>query len=335
MTARGAMLGLAYGDCLGGPVEFSTAKKAKKRYRLPLNRWSLPRDGRVTDDTQMALAVGEALGEALYVKDTSVGYVMDQLVNELVTWELSPDNTPDRAPGVTCRTACKKLVEGRHWLQATDPRSKGCGANMRVAPVGLASSLSVDQRGGIAQLQAAMTHGHPTALAAADVTQEAVWLLNHGVHLDSLLFELVNYCQERLGRYHEEWLGPVWRAGGHFQSRTQFMNSGWHEVYGALMKVHRALKRPHLWKLDPCLLTGAGWTAEECLATALFCLLQHPDDPTRALQRSLWTSGDTDSIASMVGTFIGALHGEDAFPAQWRERIEYQRRLIRVADQLS
>jgi ADP-ribosylglycohydrolase len=329
------MLGLAYGDCLGGPVEFSTEKKARKVYGRKLNRWSLPRNGRVTDDTQMALAVGEAVGEALYVKDTSVHYVMDQLVNELITWYLSPDNTYDRAPGGTCMTACRKLTEGHHWLASTDPHSKGCGANMRVAPVGLVDSLSVEHRSGIAQLQAAMTHGHPTALIASDVTQQAVWLLNHGTAPRQLLVELMDYCHSRLGQYHEAWLGPLWRAGNHFSNPNGYVNAGWYEVHNALVKVNRALKKPHLMKLDPSLVTGEGWVAEECLATALYCFLQYPDDPMKALHRSLLTKGDTDSLAAMTGTFVGAYHGEGAFPKAWQERIEYQRRLLRVADQLS
>lgn len=332
MSARGAMLGLAYGDSLGGPVEFVTAKKARKVIGRRLNRWSL-RTGRVTDDTQMALAVGEAVGEALYVKDTSVNYVMDQLVNEFITWYLSPDNTAERAPGATCMTSARHLTEGQHWLQATDPHSKGCGANMRVAPVGLTDRLSVDQRSGIAQLQAAMTHGHPTALVAADVTQEAVWLLNHGTHPGYLLGELLDYLS-RL-RYQEAWLGPVWRAGGHFASQKSYLVVGVQEVYTALMNVDRALRKPRLSKLDPCQVTGEGWVAEECLATSLYCFLQHVNEPLQALHRSLLTKGDTDSLAAMTGTFIGAYHGQDVFPSQWQERIEYQRRLLKVADSLS
>lgn len=52
---------------------------------------------------------------------------------------------------------------------------------MRVAPVGLAPGLSDEQRAGAAQLQSVLTHGHPTALAASDLTAHAVRLLAHGV----------------------------------------------------------------------------------------------------------------------------------------------------------
>jgi ADP-ribosylglycohydrolase len=50
-------------------------------------------------------------------------------------WAGSPDN--NRAPGMTCLRACGELSLDVPWTQATVIGSKGCGANMRVAPVGL------------------------------------------------------------------------------------------------------------------------------------------------------------------------------------------------------
>ena len=79
---------------------------------------------------------------------------------------------------MTCLGACEGLAEGRPWYEATVTSSKGCGAIMRVAPVGLLSEerdgVTATTRAAIAQFQAALTHGHPTALAAADLTAAAV-----------------------------------------------------------------------------------------------------------------------------------------------------------------
>lgn len=72
------------------------------------------------------------------------------------------------------------LDSDRLWQEASQTGSKGCGANMRVAPVGLVPGLSEEQRSGAAQLQAALTHGHPTALAASDLMARAVYLLAQG-----------------------------------------------------------------------------------------------------------------------------------------------------------
>lgn len=101
-----------------------------------------------------------------------------------LAWAASPDN--NRAPGMTCLRACGGLSLGLPWTQATVTGSKGCGANMRVAPVGLVSGYDLDTLAGIAQLQAAMTHGHPTALAASELTAYAVRVLREGTDLGAL-----------------------------------------------------------------------------------------------------------------------------------------------------
>ena len=61
--------------------------------------------------------------------------------------------------------------------------SKGCGANMRVTPVGLLPDLDLDTLAGLSQLQAGLTHGHPTGLAASELTAYAVRILLDGVPL--------------------------------------------------------------------------------------------------------------------------------------------------------
>ena len=74
---------------------------------------------------------------------------------------------------------------------------------------------------------------------------------------------------------------------------------------------------------DPCLVTGAGWIAEEALATALLCAVRHAGDPVTALARAATTSGDSDSIACLTGAVLGASHGMTAWPPEWAGRIEY------------
>jgi ADP-ribosylglycohydrolase len=59
--ASGCLFGLACGDALGAPTEFFSVNEIRARFAPggPLQPEGDPR--RVTDDTQMALAVGEAL----------------------------------------------------------------------------------------------------------------------------------------------------------------------------------------------------------------------------------------------------------------------------------
>lgn len=107
------------------------------------------------------------------------------------------------------------------------------------------------------------------------------------------------------------------------------MAHGWDECAGALDRVGRALASGR-HDGDPCRATGAGWVAEEALATALYCYLISPGEPVAVVGRAAATSGDSDSIACLAGAFAGASLGMDAWPGGWRERIEYADRLSRL-----
>lgn len=76
----------------------------------------------VTDDTQMTLAVGEALVEA--VRPFTIATLEPPLRCAFVAWCDSPDN--NRAPGNTCLNACANLASGLPWTKATVANSKGC-----------------------------------------------------------------------------------------------------------------------------------------------------------------------------------------------------------------
>lgn len=79
----------------------------------------------------------------------------------------------------------------------------------------------------------------------------------------------------------------------------------------------------------PCAITGAGWVAEEALATGLLCFL-FPDDPLVVARRAVVSSGESGSIACLAGAFAGVYYGLDAWPKGWTERIESRDRSMRL-----
>lgn len=171
LRASGSLFGLAYGDALGKPTEFLTVAEIERRYGPAGPRELSGEPALVTDDTQMALAVGWALHEAPSLTPEAVEPLLRR---RFLAWAVSPDN--NRAPGMTCLRACAELSRGLRWQEATVVGSKGCGANMRVTPVGLLD-VDLDTLAGLAQLQAGLTHGHPTGLAASELTAYAVFAL--------------------------------------------------------------------------------------------------------------------------------------------------------------
>lgn len=84
------MFGLAYGDALGKPVEFKSYPAIVATFGSG-GPTELPKKALVTDDTQMALAVGWAL--------LKQGDLVQNLTTNFIRWMKSPDN--NRAPGNT------------------------------------------------------------------------------------------------------------------------------------------------------------------------------------------------------------------------------------------
>jgi ADP-ribosylglycohydrolase len=323
-AATGSLLGLALGDALGFPTEFNDVRSILAKCG-PWREMELPQQAFVSDDTQMTLALGRGLRTAMDRGVLEPTRLEPSVREEFVDWYQSPEN--NRAPGRTCMTACRLLKEqGRAWQDASQIDSKGCGANMRVAPVGLAPGLSDEQRAGAAQLQSALTHGHPTGLAASDLTARAVRLLAEGTQPARLVDELRAYAHGNRARYHHFWLGDLWTRA---QDPTpeHFAARGWDECLAVLDRLQDALRTPDP-ETDPCLATGEGWIAEEALATGLLCFLLFPEEPVTALRRAACTSGDSDSIACLTGAFAGAWLGAGAWPVDWTDRIEYRSDLL-------
>ncbi|SFD06976.1 ADP-ribosylglycohydrolase [Streptomyces aidingensis] len=334
-AATGSLFGLALGDALGWPTEFKDTEAIAALG--PWRELPLPDPAVVTDDTQMTLAVGRALqaatghsggtGDAGDAGSLTPEGLERALREEFVAWYHSPEN--NRAPGHTCLAACRLLDGDRPWQQATGAGSKGCGANMRVAPLGLMPGLTDEERAGAAQLQAGMTHGHPTALAASDLTAHAVRLLAEGCPPGGLPAALRAYAGDNRTVYHERWLGGLWQRPALGATPEEFIASGWDECLAALDRLEAAL--PGFGPdSDPCAATGDGWIAEEALATALLCFLRFPDEPVTAIRRGAATRGDSDSIAAIAGALAGARLGIAAWPTAWCDRVEYRTGLLRL-----
>lgn len=355
----GIMLGLAYGDALGRPLEFAS-RAALSALGSPFRKQvgiNATKRGIVTDDTQMSIAVARA---ARTHGHPNPAHLTAAFVREFVRWDKDPKSHDGwRAPGVTCTSAVKQLRAGKGWLAATDTDSKGNGANMRVSPLALRTDWTWDEMGAAAQLQAAITHGHATALAASHLTAAAVRMLLEGVARPNEQFidHLTAYAWDQRSIYRQDWLGPLWqsrsrsapatrrRSGGvatlplnwwddaaglaapvrparkPVMGPEQFIERGWDKVIDTLEGIRLVVRDG---KRDPCATGGEGWVAEEALATSLHALLCFKDDPANALRRAAFTSGDSDSIASITGALCGAAYGLKAFPAHWLGNIEYR-----------
>ena len=167
--AEAAYLGLALGDALGATVEFMTPREIQSRYgvhrEIRGGGWLNIKPGQVTDDTTMALALGEAI-------------LADRGEVRAMSCALAFDNWMKGKPVDIGNTVRRNLVAFRRSGNPAAPPSDedaGNGAVMRILPIALAlmgESESAVRRAALAQ--AHVTHHNPASDAACCLVVFAV-----------------------------------------------------------------------------------------------------------------------------------------------------------------
>jgi ADP-ribosylglycohydrolase len=309
---EGGILALAIGDALGYPHEFRRVQQVRReigpqgitgfialqdpRFTRPMFLGPAPPPGTFTDDTQMSLAVAEALVEAGHADQDTL---MTTMARHFVRWFFSEDN--NRSPGETTGIACTALRDGVPWQRSGVAQSKGCGANMRVAPIGLFYD-DLDVVADVAADCARITHAHQTALAASAATALCVALAARGETPEAI---------------HAVVAGRIAGAAPDLEAL-------WARIPGVLdqdpLRVLVDLEQ------NPGGL-GESWVADEALASAFYCFWRHADDARACLLEAANTDGDSDSIACIAGGIVGARLGRSALPSEWITGVEASERL--------
>lgn len=319
----GCLLGGAVGDALGAPIEFLSRSDILAEHGPAGLIDFVPAYGRVgaiTDDTQMTLFTAEGL--LLAAKDDlnraglkkSVHaayqrwlYTQDQATPPLAGHQLDqgrlirrPGLYSQRGPGNACLTS---LMSGQ-----TQPRSKGCGTVMRVAPVGLfcAGRRSFREAFELGMDSGSLTHGHPTAQLAAGALAVMIMALANG---EDML--------DALDRAALELAGQADRA-----------------ETAASLELARALAANKSVRPEQAITRlGQGWVAEEALAIGLYCALVAPD-LRQGLIMAVNHDGDSDSTGSIAGQLLGARLGQAAIPTEWLARLELRDVIEEMANDL-
>jgi ADP-ribosyl-[dinitrogen reductase] hydrolase len=166
--ALGAYLGFAVGDALGATVEFMTAAEIAAEYKVHRQMvgggWLRLKPGQVTDDTEMCLALGQALL-------APGGWDLRGVADAFAAWLRSrPVDI-----GHTCRRGIRRYLQDGSLAAQPAWEDGGNGAAMRNLPIILAT-LDDDRTFAERSLaQAHITHWHPLGdagtLALGEVTR--------------------------------------------------------------------------------------------------------------------------------------------------------------------
>jgi ADP-ribosyl-[dinitrogen reductase] hydrolase len=179
--AVAAYLGMALGDALGATVEFMAPREITAQYgihdRIRGGGWLGLKPGQVTDDTTMALALGQAILDTGTVEAHAVARAFD-------AWM--------RAKPVDIgNTVRRGLVHYRTTSNPVVPLTEhdaGNGAAMRILPVALATFGQAEATVRAAcRIQARVTHHNPLSDAATECLALMVQDLLQGADRNEVL----------------------------------------------------------------------------------------------------------------------------------------------------
>ncbi len=172
--ALGCMMGLAVGDAVGTTLEF----KRRDSYQhltdmIGGGPFGLA-PGEWTDDTSMALALGDSLIQCQ-------GFQPDDVMNRFLAWWQKGEYSHNGRCfdiGVTTLSALRdwRASDRRNpYLGPTDDQSSGNGCIMRLAPVPIAFHNDLDECKYISGQQSALTHGSSKCLYYSKMFGEILW----------------------------------------------------------------------------------------------------------------------------------------------------------------
>lgn len=205
------MLEFAIGDAFGAcfeyaPPEFVKEHNTLKGYVQNPSHVDL-KPGHYTDDTQMSIAVAEALVSG------------EPWTRELLAEKFVEVYKRDPRPGYASRFQkfLDSVRNGTEFLAGINPNSDKSGGAMRAGPLGfLRDPHEVVEK---ARLQASLTHNTPEGLDAAAA---AALLAHFCIHEPDATGGAGNYIVDNIGHYvighcdipwNEPWEGPVGAKG--------------------------------------------------------------------------------------------------------------------------
>lgn len=205
----------------------------------------------------------------------------------------SPTMRHQRAPGPTCLSAIRAGAQGTRERPVND--SKGCGAVMRTAPLGLALAIPPEQAFELGSMAGALTHGHPDGRLPAGMVAAMTRMLIAGQSLEHAAEQTLAFSQHCA------------RGAGTDSQR--------------LVRDALRLAREHV----PASVAHGGlgecWTGDEALAIAVHAVASAASFED-AIRIAANHDGDSDSTASIAGQLHGARDGVSAVPHAWVRRLD-------------
>ena len=359
---RGSLIGGAIGDALGYPIEFMSLKAIKQKYgdKGYTNYQEFNNLGKtvISDDTQMTLFTANGLLNYITRITITNGFHWETLI-EFITlaykdWLKTQEGIDNyyyndpfkcwirdikelnvrRAPGNTCISALQSLKCGK-----VENDSKGCGAVMRVAPIGLLAAVDMqstikDYYGKEVQRRewdatqvarlggdsAAITHKHPLGYLPAAFLADLIF---------HILMSEVSLTFSVLENYIVSVYSDIWKEYETDRDRKAL------KALWAMIEKAISLATCHDVAEETAIrLLGEGWTGDEALAIAIYCMMRHLDSFEKAVIAAVNHDGDSDSTGAICGNLMGAIVGYEAIPSHFTKDLELKDLILEIADDI-
>lgn len=291
-NVRAALLGLATGDALGVPVEFTTrtnrqldpvtGMRSYGTHGQPAGTWS--------DDTSLTLCLAESLAQ---------GYTPEDLAMRIRWWYERAYWTATNEVfdvGVATQQAIGRLRAGAPPTQAggTDEKDNGNGALMRILPLVFHPlwqnpATSPAQRLALTHEVSSITHGHPRSAVAC-------------------------YLYLAVARHLLAGASPHAAYEAVRQAAGAFLPTAG-APYTAELAPFEAFLNGTLPTLTERHVHSSGYVVHT-LEAALWCLLTETTYAATVL-KAVNLGDDTDTTGAVAGGLAGLVYGEAAIPAEW------------------
>lgn len=281
----GSLLGTAVGDAIGLPYEGISRQRAARMLGEPDRHRFLPGRGMVSDDTEHACMVVQAL--------IACGGDPNQFARHFARglrwWILG---APAGVGFATLRASLKL------WAGISPGRSgsysAGNGPAMRSAVIGAAvDDLPTLQR--FVRESTRITHTDPKA--------------EHGALAVALAAKMASTGDDVSGAVYLEEL-------------TRFVDSGSGELLELVGRAVQSAERGATtcaFAASLGLERGVSGYVYHTVPVALHAWMRYPKDLRRAVIEVVRCGGDTDTTGAIVGGIVGAAVGKDGIPADWLE----------------
>ena len=284
----GGVLGLAVGDALGVPIEFSERNALRRKpvtgmqgggyHRQPAGTWS--------DDTSLAMCLLESL--------LAAGFSPQDAGRRFVDWRDSNYWTARGSVfdvGGATGEAIDRMKRGTPAVQAGGKGEKdnGNGSLMRILPASIYFARSPQAMAARAVSQfSAITHDHPRSRLACVLFSRIVAGLLEGEDPSVALLE----------------------AGARGAALTED---------AVELKHFGLLLQPDLARLPEGKIASGGYVVDT-LTAAVWCLLGTQSFSDCVL-RAVNLGGDTDTTGAVAGALAGLRYGAGSIPADWTDAL--------------